>query len=42
MKGEEGKTFFPFRFSQDNKLSILIILWILDKLIMILLLWAMK
>jgi hypothetical protein len=35
-------TFFPFHFSTDNKLTILIMLWIIDKIIMVILFWAMK
>ena len=33
---------FPFHFSTENKLTILIMLWIIDKIIMIILFWAMK
>jgi len=30
------------KLSQDTKLSVLIILWLLDKLVMIFLFWLMK
>ncbi len=31
-----------FANSLDNKMSLLILLWLLDKLIMIIMLWVMK
>ena len=47
MKGKESENnaierSFPFHFSTDNKLTILIMLWIIDKIIMVILFWAMK
>ena len=34
------RNLFPFRFTTDNKLTILIILWLFDKLVMFVLFWA--
>ena len=47
MEGKESESnaiecSFPFHFSTENKLTILIMLWIIDKIIMIILFWAIK
>jgi len=36
------RNLFPVHFDTDSKITILIMLWLIDKLIMFILFWAIK